>query len=100
MIAAFSATFLPIAYAHAGALLKGISRDLERAARAVGAGEARTFALITFPLMRVGLLSGWLLVFIPVTRELSVAIFLVTPSTNVMATLIYNFQDGGNYEAV
>jgi iron(III) transport system permease protein len=50
--------------------------------------------------MRVGLLSGWLLVFIPVTRELSVAIFLVTPSTNVMATLIYNFQDGGNYEAV
>jgi iron(III) transport system permease protein len=100
LIAAFSATFLPIAYAHAGALLKGISRDLERAARAVGAGEARTFALITFPLMRVGLLSGWLLVFIPVTRELSVAIFLVTPSTNVMATLIYNFQDGGNYEAV
>ena len=100
LIAAFSATFLPIAYAHAGALLKGISRDLERAARAVGADEARTFALITFPLMRVGLLSGWLLVFIPVTRELSVAIFLVTPSTNVMATLIYNFQDGGNYEAV
>ena len=100
LIAAFSATFLPIAYSHAGALLKGVSRDLERAARAVGAGEARTFASITFPLMRVGLLSGWLLVFIPVTRELSVAIFLVTPSTNVMATLIYNFQDGGNYEAV
>jgi iron(III) transport system permease protein len=100
LIAAFSATFLPIAYSHAGALLKGISRDLEWAARAVGAGEARTFASITFPLMRVGLLAGWLLVFIPVTRELSVAIFLVTPSTNVMATLIYNFQDGGNYEAV
>jgi iron(III) transport system permease protein len=100
LIAAFSATFLPIAYSNAGSLLKSISRDLERAARAVGAGEARTFASITFPLMRVGLLSGWLLVFIPVTRELSVAIFLVTPSTNVMATLIYNFQDGGNYEAV
>ena len=100
LIAAFSATFLPIAYAQASALLKGISHDLERAARAVGAGEARTFASITLPLMRAGLLSGWLLVFIPVTRELSVAIFLVTPSTNVMSTLIYNFQDGGNYEAV
>ena len=100
LIAAFTATFLPIAYSHARALLKGISSDLERAARAVGASEARTFASITLPLMRVGLLSGWLLVFIPVTRELSVAIFLVTPRTNVMATLIYNFQDGGNYEAV
>jgi iron(III) transport system permease protein len=100
LIAAFSATFLPIAYAQASALLKGISHDLEKAARSVGACEARTVASITLPLMRAGLLSGWLLVFIPATRELSVAIFLVTPSTNVMSTLIYNFQDGGNYEAV
>jgi len=100
LIAAFGATFLPIAYAHGGAILKGISRDLERAARTVGAGEARAFVSITLPLMRVGLVSGWLLVFIPVMRELSVAVFLITPSTNVMTTLIYNFKDGGNYEAV
>jgi ABC-type Fe3+ transport system, permease component len=50
--------------------------------------------------MRSGLISGWLLVFIPVMRELSVAVFLITPSTNVMTTLIYNYKDGGNYEAV
>jgi iron(III) transport system permease protein len=29
-----------------------------------------------------------------------VAVFLITPSTNVMTTLIYNYKDGGNYEAV
>ncbi|CCD01931.1 ABC transporter permease [Azospirillum baldaniorum] len=36
----------------------------------------------------------------PIIRELSVAVFLITPKTNVMTTLIYNAKDGGNYEAV
>jgi iron(III) transport system permease protein len=100
IVAAFVATFLPIAYSQAGSILKGISPDLERAARSVGASEGRTFAAITVPLMRGGLVAGWLLVFIPIMRELSVAIFLVSPRTNVMTTLIYNYKDGGNYEAV
>ena len=100
VIAAFIATFLPIAYSQGAATIKGISPDLERAARSVGAGEIRTFTRITVPLMRAGLVSGWLLVFIPIIRELSVAIFLVSPKTNVMTTLIYNFKDGGRYEAV
>ncbi|MDR9753738.1 iron ABC transporter permease [Pseudomonas sp. SZMC_28357] len=100
IIAAFVATFLPIAYSHGGAMLKGISPDLERVARILGASESKTFTSITAPLMRSGLISGWLLVFIPIMRELSVAVFLITPSTNVMTTLIYNYKDGGNYEAV
>lgn len=100
VIAAFVATFLPIAYSQAGSILKGISPDLERAARSVGASEGRAFGAITVPLMRGGLVAGWLLVFIPIMRELSVAIFLVSPKTNVMTTLIYNYKDGGNYEAV
>lgn len=100
VIAAFVATFLPIAYAQGTTTIKGISLDLERAARSVGAGEIRTFLAVTAPLMRTGLVAGWLLVFIPMMRELSVAIFLVSPKTNVMTTLIYNYRDGGNYEAV
>ncbi|MBP2227829.1 iron(III) transport system permease protein [Azospirillum agricola] len=100
LIAAFAATFLPIAYAHGGSILKGIGPELERAARSLGAGEARTFLAVTLPLMGGGLVSGWFLVFIPIIRELSVAVFLITPKTNVMTTLIYNAKDGGNYEAV
>ncbi|MCW2241740.1 ABC transporter permease [Azospirillum canadense] len=100
LIAAFAATFLPIAYAHGGAILKGIGPELERAARSLGAGEGKAFLSITVPLMGGGLVSGWFLVFIPIIRELSVAVFLITPKTNVMTTLIYNAKDGGNYEAV
>ncbi|SDR53877.1 iron(III) transport system permease protein [Paraburkholderia fungorum] len=100
LILAFVATFLPISYSHGGSILKGISPDLERASRILGSGQVQAFTNITAPLMGPGLISGWLLVFIPIMRELSVAIFLVTPQTNVMTTLIYNYKDGGNYEAV
>ncbi|AOB27458.1 MULTISPECIES: ABC transporter permease [Bordetella] len=100
LVLAFVATFLPIAYSHGGAIIKTISPDLERASRILGAGQVGTFGRITLPLMKPGLVSGWMLVFIPVMRELSVAVFLITPQTNVMTTLIYNYKDGGNYEAV
>lgn len=100
MILAFTATFLPIAYAQGGNVLKGISHDLEKAALTLGAGEARAFFSITAPLMKTGLIAGWLLIFIPTIRELSVVIFLITPRTNVMTTLIYNAKDGGSYEAL
>ncbi|OZI48951.1 ABC transporter permease [Bordetella genomosp. 5] len=100
LVLAFIATFLPIAYSHGGSIIKTIGPDLEKASRILGAGEVRTFSSITLPLMKPGLVSGWMLIFIPVMRELSVAVFLITPQTNVMTTLIYNYKDGGNYEAV
>ena len=98
LIAAFTAAFLPIAFAQCSALLKGISPDLERVARSLGASEVHTFREITAPLLRNGLLAAWLLVFIPIIRELSVAVFLITSKTNVMTTMIYNAKDGGDYE--
>lgn len=100
LIAAFATRFLPIAYSNAGAILHAISPDLENAARALGAGRVRALRSVTLPLLRAGLLSGWLLVFIPALRELSTAVFLFTPRTSVMTTVIFDFSDAGNYEAV
>jgi len=100
MIAAFTSTFLPVAYTQGGNIIKGIGRELEQAALSLGVSESRTFFGITVPLMRAGLVSGWLLVFIPAIRELSTVIFIITPRTNVMTTLIYNAKDGGSYESL
>jgi iron(III) transport system permease protein len=41
-----------------------------------------------------------LLVFVPSLRELSAAIFLFTPATAVMSTLIFDLSDAGNFEPV
>ncbi|TAM86937.1 iron ABC transporter permease, partial [bacterium] len=95
LIVAFATRFLPIAYSNSTSVLRGINPELENAARTLGAGRLRTLFSITAPLLRRGLLSGWLLVFIPAIRELSCAVFLFTPHTAVMTTMMFDFSDAG-----
>jgi len=100
LIVAFATRFLPIAYAGSEAALRSIELELENAARALGCGQLRTFARITLPLVRRSVLAGWLMVFIPSLRELSSAVFLFTPATAVITTLIFDLSDYGNFEPV
>ena len=100
LIAAYTTRFLPIAYSNGAAILQGINVDLENAARTLGAGRLHSMWAVTLPLLRRGLLSGWLLVFIPALRELSASVFLFTPRTHVITTVMFDFSDAGNYEAV
>jgi len=43
--------------------IEAVDPRLEQAARTLGAGPWRTFALVTLPLARPGILAGWLLAF-------------------------------------
>ncbi|MBV9783189.1 MAG: iron ABC transporter permease [Acidisphaera sp.] len=100
VILAFTARFLPIAYAGAGASILSLNPEMEEAARILGSGRLRTIARITAPLLRKSLLGGWLIVFIVATRELSTAIFLVGPNTRTMAVLLYDLSEAGNFEVL
>jgi iron(III) transport system permease protein len=100
LIVAFATRFLPIAYAGVQSALRSIDLDLENAARTLGASQLRTFRRITLPLLRRTVLANWLMVFIPSLRELSSAVFLFTPATAVMTTIIFDLSDAGNFEPV
>lgn len=100
LIVAFATRFLPIAYAGIQAALRTIDLELENAARTLGAVPLQTFGRITLPLLRRAVLANWLLAFIPSLRELSSAVFLFTPATAVMSTLIFDLSDAGNFEPV
>lgn len=100
LIAAFATRFLPIAYAGSESALRGLDLDLEQAVRTLGGTQLTSFRRITVPLLRRSILANWLMVFVPSLRELSSAIFLFTPSTAVMSTLIFDLSDAGNFEPV
>ncbi len=100
LIIAFATRFLPIAYSSIQSVLRSIDLELENAARTLGAVQLRTFGRITVPLLRRTILATWLMVFIPSLRELSSAVFLFTPATAVMSTLIFDLSDAGNFEPV
>jgi iron(III) transport system permease protein len=100
IILAFTARFLPIAYANAGAAIRAVHPEMEEAARILGSGRLRAISVITAPLVKKALLGGWLLVFIVASRELSAAIFLVGPRTRTMSVLLYDLSEAGNFEVL
>lgn len=100
LIVAFATRFLPVAYAGSEAALRSIDVELEHAARTLGCGQLRTFLRVTLPLLRRSVVASWLMTFIPSLRELSSAVFLFTPATAVMTTLIFDLSDYGNFEPV
>jgi iron(III) transport system permease protein len=100
LIAAYATRFLPIAFSNSTSILQGLTTDLENAARTLGAGRLRSMWTITVPLLRRGVLTSWLLVFIPALKELSASVFLYTSHSQVITTVIFDFSDAGNYEAV
>jgi iron(III) transport system permease protein len=100
LILAFTARFLPIAYANAHAAVRSVHPEMEEAARILGCGRGRAILAVTAPLIRRSLLGGWLIVFIVASRELSAAIFLVGPQTRTMSVLIYDLSEAGNFEVL
>ncbi|WP_419898856.1 ABC transporter permease [Roseomonas sp. USHLN139] len=100
IILAFTARFLPIAFANASAAVRSVHPEMEEAARILGGGRLMTVARITAPLIRRSLLGGWLIVFIVASRELSSAVFLVGPRTRTMAVLLYDLSEAGNFEVL
>jgi iron(III) transport system permease protein len=69
-----------------------IDKSLEEAARVQGIPWHKRMMRIIVPIASTGLISGMLLAFVGIMRELSLIILLVTPSTNVLAGQIYYYQ--------
>lgn len=100
LIVAFTTRFLPIAFSNSGNIFKSINPELELAAQNLGATPATTVQKITVPLVKRGLISGWILVFILSVRELSCAILLYTNNTQVISTALFQLVTEGSYERV
>jgi iron(III) transport system permease protein len=72
-----------------------IGSELEEASEVTGARWSRGFRKIVLPLTIHGALSGFILVFITVMRELSLIILLVTPETRTLTTMTFRYQEQG-----
>jgi iron(III) transport system permease protein len=100
LILAFTTRFLPIAYASSSAAMRSISHEMEEAVRILGGGRLTAIRKVLAPLIKKSLAGAWLLVFIPATRELSAAIFLVGPNTRVMSVMLFDLSEEGNFEVL
>jgi iron(III) transport system permease protein len=70
-----------------------VGRELEEAGQVANANAWQRFRRIIFPLTSPGFVSGFLMVFITTMRELSLIILLVTPSTQVLASMTIRYLE-------
>ncbi|HEU5067017.1 MAG TPA: ABC transporter permease [Sphingomicrobium sp.] len=84
VVIAHTVLTVPICFLCICAALKGFDTTLERASMSLGAGPLKTFRLVTFPILRPGILVGALFTFLYSFDEPVVALFI---SGRVAATL-------------
>ncbi len=97
---AYLTKFLPFAFMSCVSSISGVYGELEDAGIVLGASRVRVLRDITAPLIKTGLLAGWILVFIPSVKELSTSILLYNSETTVIATAIMDAYLLPRWEAV
>lgn len=96
MLAAYLVRYMPFSIRTTRATLQQIHSSLEEAARMSGAGWLQTMRHIVVPLIKPGLIAGWILVFMPAFRELTMSVLLWSQGNETIGVVIYNMQDAGN----
>ncbi len=95
LILAFFVRYLPYGMRYSFAGVLQIHRELEEAASVAGGSTLGNLRRIVAPLLTPALLSGWLFVFLIAAKELSVAILLAGPQSQMMAVVIYDMWVNG-----
>jgi iron(III) transport system permease protein len=100
LLVAYATRFFPYGMRAASSSLLQLRRELEEAAEVSGAGWLTRFRVVILPLLRPGLMAGGIYILIVSIRELSSSALLASPKAPVLAVLILEFQEAGNYAAV
>ncbi len=90
LLIAMTHVFLPFMVLVLIGAIQNIPRDVEDAARVLGASWGSTFCRVTLPLSAPGILSGSILVFVLSISALVTPRLLGGPTYQVMSTLIYD----------
>lgn len=100
LVLAYTARFMPQGYRSISATILQVHRDLEDSAIVSGASRGKAVATILMPLIRPGIFSAMLLLFVLALRELSTSIFLFTSETQVLAIVLYEQWEAGSWSRV
>lgn len=100
LLIAYVVRFLPLAVRSANSSLLQIDPSLEEVGRITGASWLRVVRTVSVPLLRPGLLIGWILVFVPAFADLSATILLYSPGNETIAVAIYRLNSLGRLEIV
>ena len=97
MFIAYITRFLPYGLRYNTTTMLQIHKELEESAAMSGASWFTMFRRIILPLMKPGLVAGWIYIVIVSIRELSTSILLYSPGTEVVSIVIWELWENGQY---
>ena len=97
MFIAYITRFMPYGLRYNTTSMLQIHKELEESAAMSGASWFTTFWRIILPLLKPGLVAGWIYVMIVSIRELSSSILLYSPGTEVVSIVIWELWENGQY---
>lgn len=89
LITAYIVRFIPVAIHSQVSAISAVSRSLEDAARTLGAGTWGTIRRILLPLIKPGLLTGWVIVFVDCMKELPATLMLRPVAFDTLSVRIW-----------
>ncbi len=98
LLLAYVIRFLAVAHAPVDAGLQGIKGSVIEAARSLGASPSRTLRDVYVPLLRPGLVTAALLVFVDVMKEMPATLILRPFGWDTLSVRIYEMTAEGQWE--
>lgn len=96
LIVAFGVRALPVAFASVSSAMMQIHREVDHAARVVGADWFGAFCRVLLGLLRPAVVSAMLLTFVIMMKEYATAVFLVTADTQVIGSALLSLWAQGS----
>ena len=100
ILVAYIARYLPVGVRSTSATLLQIHPELEESSLSSGANWFQTFRYVVLPLLKSGILAGWILLFVAFMRELSASVLLYSPRNEVLSVAIYDLFQQGEFRAL
>ena len=97
LLIAYMTRFLPYGMRFNSASLLQLHKELEESAALSGAGWLTTFRRVILPLLKPGLIAGWIYVVIVSIRELSSSVLLYSPDSQVLSVVLWELWQNGQY---
>jgi iron(III) transport system permease protein len=97
MFIAYVTRFMPYGMRYNTTSMVQLHKELEESAAMSGASWFTTFYRVVLPLLKPGLLAGWIYIMIVSVRELSSSILLYSPGTEVVSIVIWEMWQNGQY---
>jgi iron(III) transport system permease protein len=98
MLLALSARFLAVAFQATDSAMQRITRNQEDAARSLGLGPWGTLRRVFLPLLRPGLLAGFLMVLVDVMKEMPITLMTRHYGWDTLAVRIFQLTSESLWE--